>query len=131
MEEAIVNGKSLQALAAELGLNSHVHLLKMINQDPLALASYKTARTLSCYALESEIPSISTTFADPQQARVHLECITRVLAFRNPQEYSQRIDLNVTQTVDLTRVIEAANERIVLDVAPLQLKKPSDFGDIS
>lgn len=130
MEDAVINGVTMRELAVNLGFNSHVHLLKAIKQDPFVEERYQSARIMSCYSLESDIPSLVQQYPDPQQARVQLECHKAALAFRNPTVYGQRVDVNLTQTLDLTRVIDAANNRITLDVSPVKLNKPSDFGDL-
>lgn len=50
---------------------------------------------------------------DPASARVHVDYLKWLAAKRNPRTYSDKIDHNVTvRTLDLTRIIEAANARL-------------------
>ena len=50
---------------------------------------------------------------DPAHARVLVDTLKWAAAKRNPRGYSDRVDHNVTvKTIDLTRIIEAANARL-------------------
>lgn len=51
--------------------------------------------------------------SNPAHARVMVDTLKWAAAKRNPRAYSDRVDHNVTvKTIDLTRIIEAANARL-------------------
>lgn len=129
-ENALINGRSLREIAKNLGFNANNGLLKLIHRDPIVKERYLYACSASCENLESNIPTILDDYADPQQARVQLECVKTILQYRNPQKYGNKLDLNITQTVDLTRAITASEARVDLparDVTP----NSNDFDDIT
>jgi hypothetical protein len=56
---------------------------------------------------------------DPAFARAHLDFLKWLASKRNPRTYSEKAQLDVNvRTVDLTRIIEAANARIAQARAP-------------
>lgn len=71
---------------------------------------------------------------DPASARVHVDTLKWIAAKRNPRTYSDKSQLDVNvRTLDLTRIIEAANARLagaprarILEhnPAPLELAAP-------
>jgi hypothetical protein len=56
---------------------------------------------------------------DAAFARVRIETLLKIAAKRNPRTYSDKAQLDVNvRTVDLTRIIEAANQRLLAGRAP-------------
>ena len=77
-------------------------------------AEWSSAREQSADAYADMVAEVSNNpGADSAAARVKLQGLMWLAAKRNPRAYSDRVDHNVTvKTIDLTRIIEAANARL-------------------
>ncbi len=63
--------------------------------------------------LEDDLLNIHVLEPDSKMARVRLEALVKVLAFRNPAKYSQRLDVSVNQTISIRHALENSNVRII------------------
>ncbi len=82
---------------------------------PTARAEWDTAREESADAyFEQALAVANNRDADPAHARVLVDTLKWASRIRNPRLYGDKAQLDVNvRTVDLTRVIEAANERLL------------------
>ena len=79
-----------------------------------ARAEWDDAREASADAYFDELQDVTyNPGSDPAAARVKQQGLMWMAAKRDPRRYSDRVDHNVTvKTIDLTRIIEAANARL-------------------
>lgn len=74
---------------------------------------YEQAMLDACQFLENDLLNIyKKSNIDHKLARVAIESINKILVFRNPSKYSQKIDLNVNQNISIRSNIEAGNKRV-------------------
>ncbi len=83
-------------------------------ESPQARAEWDAAREQSADAfMDDAIAAAYNRGLDPAHARVRIDTLKWAARIRNPRLYGDRaaLDVNV-RTVDLTRIIEAANQRL-------------------
>ncbi len=121
LEDAL-SGKHLKDSAVTLKFSSRSTMWRWLSANPEINNQLKQARYDSCMFLEDDVLNIHKIEKDPKMARVRLEALLKVLAFRQPNTYSQRIDLNVNNTISIRSNVDSANERlteVLRDVTPL------------
>ena len=81
---------------------------------PERAAEWDAAREQSADAYADQVADmVNNPGADSGIARAKLDALKWLASKRNPRSYSDRVDHNVTvRTIDLTRIIEAANARL-------------------
>lgn len=109
--------------AQKLGFTSKYTLFTYCTKNPEFHSKIKQARLDACDFIEDQMWQIPEKY-DAKKAKVVLDMYCRLLAFRNPAKYSQRIDLNVNQTVSIRYNLEAADSRVkelLRDVTPIAI----------
>ena len=94
---------------------------------PERAAEWDAAREQSADAYADQVAGIiNNPGGDSGLARVRVDGLKWLAAKRNPRGYSDRVDHNVTvKTIDLTRIIEAANRRLAdARVIPGEVVRP-------
>lgn len=114
----------------KLDMSDRLSFNRYLKTDPEFVQEIKEIELDSCLFLENDMVNLHKKCGgDHKIARIMLEAYTKLLAFRNPAKYSQKIDLNVNQTVSMRVNIEAANQRItglirdVIEVGVIEAKK--------
>lgn len=90
---------------------------RLILSDPKARQEWEEAREASADAFMDEAMTIARSEVDrerAQHAKTHIDTLKWAARIRNPRLYGDRsaIDLNV-KTIDLTRIIQDANARLM------------------
>lgn len=96
-------------------------------QDQERASAWDAAREQSADAYADMILDVANNHKDSNSARVRIQALQWLAAKRNPRTYSDKAQLDVNvRTVDLTRIIEAANARLaaaqqgrVIDARPI------------
>lgn len=101
-------------------------LLKHRSRDPNFNQRYTQARLDSSEVMEDEIKTAHDDYADPQRGRLKADNYKWVLSKRLPKVYGDRIDVNLTQQVDISGALEEAKMRTVIDVSNISDKKKID-----
>jgi hypothetical protein len=99
---------------AQAGISRDV-LRVFLAEDPAARAHWEQAREASADHLFDEAMATAYNEAlDPQHARVRVDTLKWAARIRNPRLYGDRssVDVNV-RTIDLTRIIQDANQRLI------------------
>lgn len=121
---AVAEGEHIGDACAAAGLTRHdVRHYRLQNAE--AEREWQSAREQSADEYADQVASIaSNPDLDAARARVKLDALRWLAAKRNPRIYSDKATLDVNvRTVDLTRIIEAANARLAAQrAAPLELK---------
>lgn len=82
-------------------------------RSPDRLAAWDAAREQSADAYADMILDVANNHKDSNSARVRIQALQWLAAKRNPRTYNEKSQLDVNvRTVDLTRIIEAANARL-------------------
>ena len=89
-------------------------LRKFLADDAGARAEWDSARERSADAfMEQALDAANNRGLDPAHARVRIDTLKWAARIRNPRLYGDKAQLDVNvRTVDLTRIIEAANARL-------------------
>lgn len=130
--EAALTGQSLSSTARSLGFNSEQAFYEYRKRNPDFAKALADAREYSCEVLEDQILSLADDYDSAHHARVKLESIKSVLAYRKPERYGNRIDLNVTQHLDISGSLARMEQQLnasYRDVIPL-IANPNDINDL-
>lgn len=122
-EDALCGKHSFET-AKRLGFTSKSAYWLFLRKHQDVKKELEMARFDSCMFLEDDLLNIHRVFPDAKMARVMSDNYVKVLAFRNPAKYSQRIDLNVNQHVSIRASLDGANERfldLVKNVTPTMI----------
>lgn len=109
--EMLEDCKTYAEVAKVLGFTSKTMFWKFKNNNLAFKEKVDQARISACEAIEDKIMTIHEDF-DPKMGRVMLEAYTRILAFRIPSKYSQKLDLNLNQTISIRANLDEANNRL-------------------
>jgi DNA-directed RNA polymerase subunit L len=127
--ELALNRATIREIGERLGFTSDMEFYRYRQAHPLFDQELLTIRVASCEHLEDDLLNVCEGDINPKLARVKMESICRILAFRKPEKYGPKIDLNVNQRLDLAGVLAAANARLpesARDITPRQ----SDLDEI-
>ena len=109
---------------------------RILQGDKSAAAAYARAAELRADLLADEIISIADSDSDPAKVRNQIQARQWLASKLNAKRYGDRIDLNVTQTVDIGATLAEARARLlrpasdhhgVIDVQAID--SSGDFGD--
>lgn len=129
-----LEGQSVANTAKALGFSHPMQFLRYRKAYPDFENRFESARDMSCEILEDKILTVIEDTETPHEARVRLDALCKALSFKNPSRYGQRIDLSITQTVDigssLSRMQQSldATYRNVTEIAAPQ--KPNDSDEL-
>lgn len=73
----------------------------------------------SCVFIENDMLNIHRKTKDHKIARIMMEAFKAVLVYRDPKTYSQKVDLNVTQTLEIGESLIKARERLTKTVTEI------------
>lgn len=115
--EAIANGSTLKSALADASLSGSTLNAILSSDRELALA-YGRALEIRADLYADEIIVIADDEnKDPHRARNQIGARQWVASKHNARRYGERIDLNVTQTIDIGSTLAEARARIVRPVS--------------
>ena len=79
---------------------------------------YEQALRDSCTFLENDLLNIDKIVDHHKMASAMVNSISKVLAFRNPEKYGPKLDLNVSAVISIKQNLAEANSRLLRDVSP-------------
>ncbi len=109
--ELAIKGDTYAKISKLLGFTTDMAFFRYREIYPDFNLALTRARAAACDGLEDQLLRCAESH-DPKAARVKMESIAKILAYRNPQKYGNRVDLNVTQTIDIVGSIERAERRV-------------------
>lgn len=86
-------------------------LSKYILNSPIAFQRYSQARAIYADVLAADVVRIARTELDAQRARNLIDAHKWLASKYKPKEYGERIDVNVTNTVDISGPLNEARAR--------------------
>lgn len=107
----VADGMSLTRALDVVGLTWGKFSRQCDVDDQLA-SSYARATRLRADRHAEEVVDIADTEVNPQVARNRMDARRWFASKMNPSKFSDRIDINVTQTVDLNAAMAAADARL-------------------
>ncbi len=84
---------------------------RYLEKHPVFKANFAHARQEGLEELADSLQNITEEVGDVQKAKLKSENLRWILSKRKPLVYGDRIDVNVTQTIDITSAIEEAKKR--------------------
>lgn len=123
---AVAAGRRMDQACEAIGLNpDHMRVYRATRPDKER--EWQAARKQSAEAFADKAQDIvEGPMMDAQAARVKIDFYKWLASKRDPQGFSDKamVDINVKH-VDLTRIIEAANARILAGRAPVTIENNS------
>jgi hypothetical protein len=110
---ALADGELVRDALEGAGISRGM-LRAYLDSDASARAQWDSAREQSAHAfMEQALDAANNRGLDPAHARVRIDTLKWAARIRNPRLYGDKAQLDVNvRTVDLTRIIEAANARL-------------------
>lgn len=112
----ICSGMSLKMIfgeSAENGKNVW-EFYAYLNSDASLIQSYRRAQEARAEVLADEVISISDEERDAQRARNRIDARKWYASKMQPQKYGDRLDLNITQPIDISFALAEAKRRAML-----------------
>lgn len=133
--ERIENGESMRKAVAAVGMTWST-FSRELQCDKTAALQYARAQEIRADLIADEVIEIADTDADAQRARNRIDARKWSSGKLAPKKYGDRIDLNVTTSIDVGATIAEARARLrpicdltktiegeiieTIDVSPLQ-----------
>lgn len=113
---AVYKGETVETVLKDIGLHPQT-LWKVLKQYPELSAEYADARRHKAEMLVQQIVSIADSDTDPQKARNQIQVRQWLASKVLPKEYGDRLDVNVTQTIDIGSALTEARARALRPVS--------------
>lgn len=107
---------------------SSQEFFKVINSVPHLSSEYSRAQYIRAELLADEVIDIADNESDTQKARNQIDVRKWAASKMRPDKYGDRIDVNVTNTVDIRAALSEAHSRIrdVIAIKPVQITASVD-----
>ena len=124
--DQVMEGQTLTRACQNVGLKRAAFYLRM-NSRPSLSDAYTRALEAMVECNLDKIDTVAYEVADVQQARLISDNLKWSVAKRMPKKYGDRLDVNVTSTVDLTSALLEARARVrpvsdpldrIIDITP-------------
>jgi hypothetical protein len=116
----VLNGDTLKAALVKAGI-SQTYFHELLGSDRTAALAYARAVELRADNLADEALHIADTETDSSKARNQIQVRQWLASKLYAKRYGDRIDLNVTQTIDIGSTLAEARARLVRPVDDQQL----------
>lgn len=135
--ESQLKGERLTTTAEKLGFSQLSDFYRYRLRDTAFSKRLSDARTQGSELMEDEVRYVADDYHSPHTARVKMESLCRLLAFRDPAKYGNKVDITIAQTVDIGSSLARMQGRLdstYRDVTPSviegETEKPNDFNDL-
>lgn len=105
--------RSLKDILKDVGISAKRFFDYLLEHPRMDLA-YSHSQFARAELLADEIIDIADTESDPQRARNRIDARKWVASKLKPNKFGDRIDLNVNHTVDLSKALSEARNRVGL-----------------
>ena len=133
----VASGRSMKGIIRELGFKPSI-IWNMCEKDTVFRDRLSRARIQGVDSLVDDILEISDQEPDVQRARLKTDNIKWIASKLQPNKYGDRIDVNVTNSIDLNQAMVEARKRMMakmpqaIDITPqLDTEADSDEGIFS
>lgn len=125
---ALADGAEVRAVLAAHNLTRSA--LAVALADPSMRAEWEAAKEASAEEFFDRVVAIAYNGGDdcdPARVRIQVDTLKWLAAKRNPRAYSDKSQLDVNvKTVDLTRIIQDANQRLIASRQAPVIDLPAD-----
>lgn len=125
----VLEGNQLKHAVAAQGISLY-QFHDWISGDREAAIAYSRARELHSDVLVDEAKHIADTEPDAAKARNQIEIRKWIASKHNSRTYGDRIDLNVTQTLDIGATLAEAKARLLRPVRDQLTNDESQVVDV-
>lgn len=129
--EWALNGEKFVDIARKIGMSVHQFHSYKSKFEEFNIALDK-ARNGYCDQLEDLLLTIPLEF-DPKVAEIYSKNIQQILKYRNPKRYGDKVNLDMTVSVDIAGALDRAERRVlessISNVITLNPTKPTPDGD--
>lgn len=107
----ILNGAQLKDAVKSVGMTPQ-SFFRLLTKDKAAAIAYARAQEIKGDLLADEVVHLADSEGDPAKVRNQMQA-RQWLASKLNKRYSERIDLNVTQTLDISSTLAEARARLL------------------
>lgn len=108
--ELAQQGKSIRKIREDIEIEINA-FYAALREDLVFAEGFSCARHEGLEELADELIEIPDEYADPQRGRLKSDNIKFLLSKRKPQVYGDRLDLNVSNNVDISGALAEAKAR--------------------
>jgi len=105
-------GKSIKSIAEELGVSVST-LARWRVDNPQLHDEVMRAQETGFELLADSLLTIDEEITDVQRAKLKSDNIKWILSKRHARRYGDRIDVNITETIDITAALDEAKRRVL------------------
>jgi hypothetical protein len=109
----LADGYTLKKCSQVVGKDSG-RLRKLISKYPKLNEQYEAARLLGLDAMADRLQDIHEQIEDTHKARLASENAKWLLSRLNSRKYGDKLDVNVSGTIDLMAAIQSGRERMAI-----------------
>jgi hypothetical protein len=109
--ELAAKGESLKTIINSI-LTSEIHFWRYRQDNPNFQKSFDSARQEGLEHLADALITMADDYIDVQRARLKSDNHKWLLSKRKPTTYGDKVDIHVSQTIDLSGAIKEARSRI-------------------
>lgn len=110
--DMILDGKSLDDIAQAMGLGTRRRFQKYMIKFEDFSQMMERARLAECQYLEEQMLSVCTDYSD-KYAKIQLEALAKILKFRDPKRYGDKMNVDVAMSVDISGALSRAEKRLI------------------
>jgi hypothetical protein len=129
----VARGSTLHAYLQDVGLDD-LRFYEIVETTPQLASDYARAKRVRAELIAQEIVDIADNEGDAQKARNRIQARQWYAAKILPREYGDRMDINVTQTIDIGSALQDARARALRPVCDQRDELDSqvvDYVDVS
>jgi hypothetical protein len=112
-------GEPLRIIINEILLNEYEFFIYKQN-NPSFSKKFEQARQEGLEHIADGLITIADDYADVQRGRLKSENARWLLSKRKPSVYGDKVDIHVSQTIDISSALNEAKARAMIDVTPIQ-----------
>ena len=122
-------GYALKYIADELCITRHA-LYIYRKQNPSFEMLFNDARQEGCEHLAEALLTVHDEYVDVNKARLKSDNTKWYLSKIKPGRYGDRIDVNITQKVDISLALQQARQRAMIPIRDIKNVEPYQPNDI-
>jgi hypothetical protein len=131
--KAVFDGESVVDFLRDVGMEPQA-FYETLKKNPELLDAYADAKRFRAEILANEIVHIADSEDDPQKARNRIQARQWFASKVSPRDWGDRMDINVTQTIDIGSALQDARARALRPVCDQRDELDSqvvDYVDVS
>jgi hypothetical protein len=131
--KAVFDGESVVDFLRDVGMEPQA-FYETLKKNPELLDAYADAKRFRAEILANEIVHIADSEDDPQKARNRIQARQWFASKVSPRDWGDRMDINVTQTIDIGSALQDARARALRPVCDQRKELDSqvvDYVDVS